>query len=55
MGALATTLPPPFNDYLTILARYSQIYKTLVADYCVLVFLVGIAEVWAAIWVGTKP
>ena len=49
-GSLLTTvagfLPPPFNFYLSTLARYSVFLWTILADAGVVIFALGIASWW---------
>lgn len=35
-------LPPPYNGYATILARYSLIFTTIKDDFCLLIFGLGV-------------
>ncbi|CAO3593138.1 unnamed protein product [Absidia cylindrospora] len=51
LGALATQLPPPLNNIVTIFLRYRLIWSCLVQDCCVLVFVIGFAQVLSAVLV----
>lgn len=44
---LATQLPPPFGNVVTIFLRYRLIWTCLVQDICVLVFIIGLSQVIA--------
>ncbi|RHZ76043.1 hypothetical protein Glove_208g39 [Diversispora epigaea] len=41
LGNLATRLPSPFSDILVVFLRYNLIWKCLLEDACVLVFIIG--------------
>ncbi|ORX47067.1 hypothetical protein DM01DRAFT_1386061 [Hesseltinella vesiculosa] len=49
LGALATQLPPPLNQIVTIFLRYRLIWTCLVQDISVLLFIIGCAEVVSAL------
>ncbi|CAO3630124.1 unnamed protein product [Cunninghamella echinulata] len=51
LGAIATQLPSPFNNIITVLLRYRLIWSCLVQDCCVLVFIIGFAQVVSALLV----
>jgi hypothetical protein len=46
---LATQLPNPFGNIVTIFLRYRLIWTCLVQDICVLVFIIGLSQVVANI------
>ncbi|CAG8435515.1 5754_t:CDS:2 [Diversispora eburnea] len=41
LGNLAARLPSPFSDVLVVFLRYNLIWKCLLEDACVLVFIIG--------------
>ncbi|KAI5800038.1 hypothetical protein EDC01DRAFT_628551 [Geopyxis carbonaria] len=49
-GSMLTTignfLPPPFNAYVTTLARYTVFFSTIIADAGVVIFVLGVAAWW---------
>lgn len=45
IATLATQLPPPFGNMVTIFLRYRLIWSCLVQDICILVFIIGLAQV----------
>ncbi|CAO3631651.1 unnamed protein product [Cunninghamella blakesleeana] len=51
LGAIATQLPPPFNNIVTVFLRYRLIWSCLVQDCCVLVFIIGFSQVLSALLV----
>ncbi|KAI8089259.1 uncharacterized protein BX664DRAFT_263269 [Halteromyces radiatus] len=51
LGALATQLPPPLNNIITVFLRYRLIWSCLVQDCCILVFIIGFAQVISAFFV----
>ncbi|KAI9478524.1 MAG: hypothetical protein EXX96DRAFT_571250 [Benjaminiella poitrasii] len=42
---LATQLPHPFGQIVTIVLRYRLIWSCLVQDICILIFIIGISQV----------
>ncbi|KAI8329832.1 hypothetical protein BC941DRAFT_442016 [Chlamydoabsidia padenii] len=51
LGMIATQLPFPLNTMITVLLRYRLIWSCLVQDCCILVFVVGFAQVLSALLV----
>ncbi|KAF7732302.1 hypothetical protein EC973_005198 [Apophysomyces ossiformis] len=49
LGNLAMQLPPPFSNIITVILRYRLIWSCLVQDCCILVFVIGMAEVLSAV------
>ncbi|CAO3685177.1 unnamed protein product [Umbelopsis ramanniana] len=49
LGSIAAYLPPPFSTGILLFLRYSLIWKCLVNDCCLLVFIVGMAQLTSAI------
>ncbi|KAI8075089.1 hypothetical protein BC940DRAFT_224543, partial [Gongronella butleri] len=45
LAAIATQLPPPLNNIVTVFMRYRLIWSCLVQDICVLLFILGCAQV----------
>lgn len=45
LASLATQLPPPFGNIVTICLRYRLIWSCLSQDICILVFVIGISQV----------
>ncbi|GAA5802491.1 hypothetical protein HPULCUR_007956 [Helicostylum pulchrum] len=45
LATLATQLPYPFGNAVTIFLRYRLIWTCLVQDICVLVFIIGLSQV----------
>ncbi|KAH8551709.1 hypothetical protein BGW37DRAFT_519984 [Umbelopsis sp. PMI_123] len=50
LGSIAAYLPPPFSTGILLFLRYSLIWKCLVNDCCLLLFIVGMAQLTAAIF-----
>ncbi|KAI8381029.1 uncharacterized protein BYT42DRAFT_530656 [Radiomyces spectabilis] len=48
LGALAAQLPSPFGNIVTVALRYRLIWSCLVQDCCILVFIIGLAELLSA-------
>ncbi|KAH0565955.1 hypothetical protein GP486_000647 [Trichoglossum hirsutum] len=46
LGNIAQYLPPPFAGYLVVLARYSVIYKMIVQDGMLILFVLGCTAWW---------
>ncbi|KAG0174978.1 hypothetical protein DFQ30_001453 [Apophysomyces sp. BC1015] len=49
LGSIAAQLPPPFSIIITVILRYRLIWSCLVQDCCILVFVIGLAEVLSAV------
>ncbi|KAI9283441.1 hypothetical protein BC943DRAFT_99953 [Umbelopsis sp. AD052] len=49
LGTIAGYLPPPFSTGILLFLRYSLIWKCLVNDCCLLVFIIGMAQLTSAI------
>lgn len=47
LATIATQLPHPFGNIITIFLRYRLIWSCLVQDICILVFIIGLSEVIA--------
>ncbi|KAG2236022.1 hypothetical protein BDF21DRAFT_469216 [Thamnidium elegans] len=45
LATLATQLPHPFGNAVTVFLRYRLIWTCLVQDICVLVFIIGLSQV----------
>jgi hypothetical protein len=45
IATLATQLPSPFGNIVTIFLRYRLIWTCLVQDICILVFIIGLSQV----------
>lgn len=51
IGIVGNMLPEPWRGYLTLAARYSGIWSTVVEDGMVIVFVVGLVAWWkGALW-----
>lgn len=46
LGTVANFLPMPWKDYVSLVARYSGIYTTIVEDAMVVVFMMGCVAWW---------
>ena len=46
LGTISNFLPPPWNGYIRLVARYSGIYTTIVEDAMVVVFVLGAVAWW---------
>lgn len=49
LATIATQLPYPFGNIVTIFLRYRLIWTCLVQDISVLVFIIGLSQVLASI------
>ncbi|KAG2210539.1 hypothetical protein INT47_002481 [Mucor saturninus] len=47
IASMATQLPYPFGNIVTIFLRYRLIWSCLVQDICVLVFIIGLSQVFS--------
>lgn len=50
LGTIAGYLPPPISTGILLFLRYSLIWKCLVNDCCLLVFIIGMAQIAAALF-----
>ncbi|KAF2470646.1 uncharacterized protein BDR25DRAFT_261738 [Lindgomyces ingoldianus] len=46
LSSIAQMLPMPYAGYVRVVGRYSVIYKTVVSDAMVVVFVLGVASWW---------
>ena len=46
LGIISNFLPPPWNEYVRLVARYSGIYTTIVDDAMVVIFVLGAVAWW---------
>ncbi|KAF2263182.1 hypothetical protein CC78DRAFT_534193 [Lojkania enalia] len=46
LSSIAQMLPEPYAGYLRVVGRYSVIYRTVVSDAMVVVFVLGAASWW---------
>ena len=46
LGMVVNFLPPPWKGYVSLIARYSGIYTTIVEDAMVVVFMIGCVAWW---------